>query len=172
MYYFNQRKNGKVNQLSQSSYWFFNHFINKLFLTFHLYNLFYINNYSFSTIMEKSYEIILPSFLRRALKAYTLKTAIRSIGCNLKRKGRSRHWILTANFEQLGQLIEFICVSEEPSWQWLVKLINKNKKRLTHDELMIIAKQQPSITVNQLMARTDCTIAEARLAIDQLEGFS
>lgn len=122
--------------------------------------------------MQKSYEIILPSFLRRALKAYALKTAVRSIGCTLKRKGRSRNWILTANFEQLEQVIEFIYVSEEPSWQWLAKLINTHKKILTHDELVVIATKQPNITVTQLMTKTDCTIAEARLVIDQLEGFS
>jgi hypothetical protein len=122
--------------------------------------------------VPKLYEIILPSFLRRVLKAYAIKAAIRSTGCTLQRKGRSRHWILTASFEQLEQIIELIHVSEEPSWHWLAKHISNHKQTLTHDELINIANKTPGITVNQLMARTDCTIAEARLVIDELEGFS
>ena len=43
------------------------------------------------------------------------------------------------------------------------------RQSLSHDELLRIAKIKPDITVNQLMARTDCTIAEARKVIDELE---
>jgi len=122
-------------------------------------------------MVSKSYEIILPSLLRRVMKAYAIKAEIRAIGCTLQRKGRSRNWILTANFEQLETVIKFISSSEEPSWQWLVKHLSEHKKSLSHTELVFIAKKQSGISVNQLMARTDCTIAEARLVIDELEGF-
>lgn len=122
--------------------------------------------------MQKSYDILLPSFLRRVLKADVIKAEIRTIGATLQRKGRSRHWILTASFEQIEQIIGFIHTSEEASWQWLVKHINSYKKVLTHDELIQIAKKQSNITINQLMEKTDCTIIEARIVIDELEDLN
>ena len=58
---------------------------------------------------------------------------------------------------------------EEPSWQWLVSYLINQRQALSHEELIRIAKLKPDITINQLMARTDCTIAEARQVIDELE---
>jgi hypothetical protein len=121
--------------------------------------------------VPKLFEVILPSFLRRVLKSYALKAEIRAIGCDLSRKGRSRNWILTANFEQLEQVIQFVLKSEEPSWQWVAKHLSNKKSDLSHHELIFIAKKHSGISINQLMAKTDCTIAEARLVIDELEGF-
>lgn len=105
------------------------------------------------------------------MKAYALKAEIRKLGCTLQRKGRSRHWILSATFEQLEQVVEFVSTSEEPTWQWVAKYISEQKKNLSHHELFNIAKKQSGISINQLMARTDCTIAEARLVIDELEDL-
>ena len=122
-------------------------------------------------VVPKLFEITLPSFLRRVLKAYALKAEIRAIGCSLARKGRSRNWILSANFEQLEQVVAFVHESEEPSWQWVAKYISEQKKNLSHHELVNIATKQPGISINQLMAKTDCTIAEARLVIDELEDL-
>lgn len=121
--------------------------------------------------MQKLFEINLPSFLRRVMKAYALKAEIRAAGCTLQRKGRSRHWTLSATFEQLESIIEVIEASEEPTWQWVAKHLSEQKKDLSHAELLTIARKQPGISLNQLMARTDCTIAEARLVIDELEEF-
>lgn len=121
--------------------------------------------------VQKLFEITLPSFLRRVMKAYALKSKIRIIGCTLQRKGRSRNWVLSATFEQLEQVVGAIVASEEASWQWVAKYISEQKNNLSHHELLNIAKKQPGISINQLMARTDCTIAEARLVIDELEGF-
>jgi len=113
--------------------------------------------------------INLPSLLRKVIKAYALKAGIRGCGCELYRIGRSRNWQLKASFEQLEQVITFIQLSEEPSWQWLVSYLMKQRQTLSFEELLRIAKIKPDITVNQLMARTDCTIAEARKVIDELE---
>lgn len=113
--------------------------------------------------------ITLPSFLRRVLKAYALKTLIREQGCELNRIGRSRNWQLKATFEQLEQVINLIEQSEEVSWQWLATHLSKQRKNLGFDMLISIAKKKPSITVSELMQRTDCTIAEARTVIDTLE---
>jgi len=113
--------------------------------------------------------INLPSLLRKVIKAYALKAGIRDCGCELYRIGRSRNWQLKATFEQLEKIIEFILISEEPSWQWLASYLASQRQTLSHDELIRIAKIKPDITVNQLMARTDCTIAQARKVIDDLE---
>jgi hypothetical protein len=107
--------------------------------------------------------------LRKVIKAYALKAGIRACGCELYRIGRSRNWQLKASFEQLEAVVTFIQGSEEPSWQWLVSYLMSQRQALSHDELMRIAQLKSPLTVNQLMARTDCTIAEARKVIDELE---
>ena len=113
--------------------------------------------------------IILPSFLRRAMKAYALKSLIRAQGCELQRIGRSRNWKLIANKQQLFTIINEVETSNEDSWQWLAQFLRKQQESFTFEELVTIAKQNSRITVNQLMARTDCTIAQARKVIDELE---
>mgnify|MGYP003637359531 FL=1 len=113
--------------------------------------------------------ITLPSFLRRVLKAYALKSLIRAQGCELNRIGRSRNWQLKATFEQLEQTVYLIEQSEEVSWQWVAVHISKQRKNLGLDMLLAIAQKKPGITISELMQRTDCTIAEARKVIDILE---
>ena len=113
--------------------------------------------------------ITLPSFLRRVLKAYALKSLIRAQGCELNRIGRSRNWQLKATFEQLEEITSLIEQSEESSWQWVAVHISKQSKNLGFDMLLTIAKKNSGITVSELMQRTDCTIAEARRVIDVLE---
>jgi len=121
--------------------------------------------------VQKLFKITLSSFLRRVLKAYALKAEIRAIGCSFQRKGRSRHWVLSATFEQLEQVVVFIHSSNERSWQWVANYIIEQKKNFTHQELLTIARKHKNISINQLMAKTDCTIAAARLVIDELEEF-
>ena len=121
--------------------------------------------------MDKTVIISLPSFLRRALKAHELKAYIKQQGCELNRIGRSRNWQLKANFEQLQNIIAFVELANEPSWLWLAKLLRNEYKHLTHDELIKIASTLSDITISALIARTDCTIAQARTIIDELEGL-
>lgn len=113
--------------------------------------------------------ITLPSFLRRVFKAYALKAAIRETGANLHRIGRSRHWQLKASFEHIEAIVELVESADEDSWLWVAKLLRQQHQHLTHDMLLNIAKKNVDITVNQLMAKTDCTIAQARKVIDELE---
>ncbi len=113
--------------------------------------------------------IALPSFLRRVLKSSALKTLILEQSCELNRIGRSRNWQLKASFEQLEATISAIEANEEPSWQWLVAHLSKQRKNLDFDSLISIAEKKPGITVSELMLRTDCTIAEARKVIDTIE---
>lgn len=121
--------------------------------------------------MDKIVTISLPSFLRRTMKAYELKAHIRQQGCELNRIGRSRNWQLKANFDQLQCIIAFVDLSNETSWLWLAKLLRNEYKHLTHDELIKIASTLTDVTISALIARTDCTIVQARAIIDELEGF-
>jgi hypothetical protein len=105
------------------------------------------------------------------MKAYALKAQIRTIGGELYRIGRSRNWQLKANFKQLELIITAIENSGEPSWQWLAKHLHNQKKNLSHDDLLRIAKLNIGITVNQLVAKTDCTTSQARRVLDELEEF-
>lgn len=113
--------------------------------------------------------IILPSFLRKSLKAYALKALIRDHGCTLNRIGRSRNWQLTGTTEQLEQIVHDIAHSNEESWQWLVKKLSSHVEYTTHESLLALAKRNPNITVNELMTKSNCTLAQARLVIDELE---
>tara|TARA_R110001583_G_scaffold2296_15_gene16987 strand:- start:8115 stop:8483 length:369 start_codon:yes stop_codon:yes gene_type:complete len=119
--------------------------------------------------VEKVNSITLNAFLRRTMKAYALKAHIRQQGCELKRIGRSRHWLLKANFDQLQAIIAFIELSGEPSWRWLTKLLRNEYQHLNHDELLRIASTIEKVTISALIARSDCTIAQARQVIDELE---
>lgn len=121
--------------------------------------------------MDKENSITLPSFLRRTLKAYALKAHIRHQGCELKRIGRSRNWLLKANFEQLQSIITFIETSDEPSWLWLAKHLKNQYKDLSHEELLRIATSIKNVTISALIARSDCTLAQARQIIDEIEGL-
>ena len=119
--------------------------------------------------MSKLITITLPSFLRRVLKAYALKAQIRQLGCQLNRIGRSRNWQLVASTKQINDVILLIESANEDSWLWLAKYLRDQHKQLSYDAILAIAKHQPSISVNELMAKTDCTIEQARRVIDELE---
>lgn len=117
----------------------------------------------------KSTTIVLPSFLRRILRAYALKSEIRRIGCELHRIGRSRNWRMVGTTEQFYLVIEYIETANEDSWLWLAKKLRQESEKLSHEHLIFIAKKNSGITINELMAKTDCTVAEARRVIDELE---
>ena len=121
--------------------------------------------------MEVINTIKLPSFLRRTMKAYALKAHIRQLGCDLSRIGRSRNWQLKANFGQLQGIIEFIEQEHEESWIWLAKLLKKEYQYLSHENLLALATRMENVTVTALISQTDCTLAQARKVLDELEGL-
>lgn len=121
--------------------------------------------------MDPINTITLPSFLRRTMKAYVLKAHIRQVGCELRRIGRSRNWLLKANTAQLQLIVKFIEDQQEASWLWLAKLLQKEYQHLSYENLLALAKRQNNITVASLMAMTDCTLAQARKVLDELEGL-
>jgi len=121
--------------------------------------------------MDTTNTINLPSFLRRTSKSYALKTYIRQLDCDLSRIGRSRNWQLKANLTQIQSIVEFIEQQQEESWMWLAKLLKKEYQHLSYENLLALACCMSNITIAGLMARTDCTLAQARKVLDALEGL-
>ena len=102
----------------------------------------------------------------RTVETFALKALIRDTGAVLTRKGRSSNWVLFADKEQMRQIVTDIEHTEQKSWQWLAKLIREKHSQYSYEELLNLVKRNPSITVNQLVAMTDCTLADARKVID------
>ena len=121
--------------------------------------------------MEVILTINLPAFVRRTIKAYALKAHIRQLGCDLSRIGRSRNWQLKANFSQIQALVKLIEQEQEESWLWLGKLLKREYQHLNHDNLLALAIRLDNLTVTALMALTDCTLAQARKVLDELEDL-
>lgn len=121
--------------------------------------------------MEVTHTINLPAFVRRTMKAYVLKAHIRQLGCDLSRIGRSRNWQLKANFSQIQALVILIEQEQEESWLWLGKLLKREYQQSSHEQLLALATRLDNVTVTALMAQTDCTLAQARKVLDEVEGL-
>ena len=119
--------------------------------------------------MTELVHIVLNAFVRKSINSNELKAHIRSTGAKLTRKGRSRNWQLQASNEQILQIVRLIYQSGEDSWFWLAKKLNETRPQLNHVELLQIARQKSTITVTELILLTDCSIAEARKVLDDLE---
>ncbi|MCF6455870.1 ribosome recycling factor family protein [Pseudoalteromonas sp. MMG024] len=113
-------------------------------------------------------EIQLNSFVRRIARANELKTLIKASGANLTRKGRSRNWQLQGEWHQFALIIELAETQNEPSWLWVITQLKSVKPKPSASELIEIVRQNPTITLTQLMAKTDCTLIEGRQALDSL----
>lgn len=114
-------------------------------------------------------DIQLNSFVRRINQANQLKTLIKSTGATITRKGRSRNWLLQGDWPQLKSIIEQAQLIDEPSWQWVIKTLQSYQPKPQMAELVDIIKNNPSITLQQLISQTDCTLVEARKAFDVVE---
>lgn len=111
--------------------------------------------------------IRLNSFVHRVPDKALLITQAAKCGCQLKRIRRSRNWQLSGEEAQLKVLIALLI---DEAHQWIVKEIDK---ALPKPEICLasLIEKTPSVTVNQLVAQTGCTMSDARQAIDQYEGF-
>ena len=114
-------------------------------------------------------QVTLNSFVRKTQNSDVLKIQLRSTGAQLTRNGRSRNWMLKANHQQILDIIQLVNLSGEDSWLWLVKKLSEHKRQLSHEELLKLARQNPKITVTELMSVSDCKLVEARKVLDQLE---
>lgn len=120
-------------------------------------------------LSEKQLHIILPALVRRTMQAFALKAKIRESGAELIRIGRSRNWQLKASREQLEIIIYDIESSEQETWHWIAEKLRTYLAYNTFESLVALAKRKSGITVAELMAKSNCTTAEARKVIDAIE---
>lgn len=71
--------------------------------------------------------------------------------------------------EQAISLRKVIEASGEESWQWIEKSLTAHVPALSVTQINAIALKHWPVTVTQLIALTNCTIAEARAVIDGIE---
>ena len=119
--------------------------------------------------MATPVNIILNGFVKRTMNTEILKQGIRSTGATLSRKGRSRNWLLQADYDQIREITTLVYQTDESSWLWLAKKINDEKPQLIPSELRIIIKRNPTMSVSQLVSLTDCSLSEVRKALDEVE---
>lgn len=87
--------------------------------------------------------------------------------CSVKRIRRSKNWQLTGTQAQLTELSDIL---QKDKTAWIADAIDKALPTPSFN-LALIIKSTPTITVNQLMAKTGCSLVEARSAIDTAENF-
>jgi hypothetical protein len=111
--------------------------------------------------------ITLNSFVHRVPDKSVVLALAAQHGCQLKRIRRSRHWSLSGEEKQLRSLMAHF---DDEAHQWIVKAITLVLPKPTVS-LAELLEKAPSMTVNQLVVAADCSLTEARQAIDEHEGF-
>ncbi|KGY12554.1 hypothetical protein NM22_10285 [Vibrio tubiashii] len=107
----------------------------------------------------------LNSFVHRVPdKSIVLSLAIEN-GCQLKRIRRSRNWQLIGEEQQLRA---FMTRLDLDAHRWIVDAIDKALPKPIIN-LADLLTQTPNMTLNQLVAKSGCSLKEARQAIDEFE---
>ncbi|GAB3522855.1 ribosome recycling factor family protein [Photobacterium alginatilyticum] len=114
----------------------------------------------------------LPSLIHR-IGGENVKKAKRialDYGCELKRIRRSRNWQLAGEQCALRKFSDGLSTSEPEAMQFLIRKIDERLVALNEnsesreEQLKELVFKNPNITLAELMAMTNCSIAEARLA--------
>lgn len=93
-----------------------------------------------------------------------------ALQCELKRIRRSRNWQLTGTVSNLTDLSSELSQSNNNGLHWLVNKVNQAINHYSHqyfpplERLTELIHSRPDITLAELMALTDCSLAEARTA--------
>ena len=116
---------------------------------------------------SKILSITLNNFIHRIDCKATMVEIATQHCCRLKRIRRSKNWLLIG---KQSQLIEISDKLRQKKTLWIAEAIDKTLPKPTFN-LALIIKSNPTMTVNQLIAETGCTLIEARSAIDCAEGF-
>ncbi len=118
--------------------------------------------------------IAFPSFIRRVggETAKALKAIASQQKCELKRIRRSRNWQLSGKVEDLDlfaqQLKGHTLIQDYPFFiERVVEGIRPHLQESLPIRLSQLISNYPAITLAELMEKTGCTIAQARLARDE-----
>lgn len=116
---------------------------------------------------DEIFAIQLNNCIRRIDDKSNLMRLVNEHGCSLKRIRRSSHWLLQGKLQQLLTLKEALPLTQP---LWIVAAIEKSLPKASFN-LAKLLKMDPALTANELMAKTGCSVSEARAAIDKAEGF-
>ncbi|MGF1709412.1 ribosome recycling factor family protein [Vibrio kagoshimensis] len=114
------------------------------------------------------FSVPLNSFVHRVHDKAQVLDYVSRESCSLKRVRRSRHWLLTGSEEQLRKLQSTL--SDEHDL-WIKDAIDKSLPTpiVCLEGLLV---DTPNLTLKQLVSLSGCSMAEARLAMDEFEGLS
>lgn len=116
--------------------------------------------------------ISLPSLIHRigGEQAKRAKAVAMEIGCELKRVRRSRNWQVSGEALDLKRFQEHIKAEESEELRFLINKLevgltaHQDKLEPLEAKLVRLVLQSPNVTLAELMAETNCTIAQARAA--------
>lgn len=111
--------------------------------------------------------VILNSFVHRVPDKSHVLALAHQTGCQLKRIRRSRNWLLSGQEDQLRLLSGLL---NQAPHLWIVKAIDTALPQPVVNLQALIA-ETPTLTVNQLVKQTGCSLSEARQALDEFEDF-
>ncbi|WP_104401506.1 ribosome recycling factor family protein [Vibrio penaeicida] len=116
--------------------------------------------------------IPLPSLIHRigGENAKQVKSIALQYQAELKRIRRSRNWQVIAKFEDLRAFSAALIEIDHEAYQFIIKKIDERVEALRElhlplsDQLSALILANPNITLNELMEKTNCTLAQARTA--------
>ncbi len=101
-----------------------------------------------------------------------LKQTAAQFQCELKRVRRSRNWQLSGKVETLDEFAQQVkgqqVVQDSPFFiEKVLAGIRPHQQQSMPDRLAQLITDNPAITLAEMMEKTGCTIAQARLARDK-----
>ncbi len=116
--------------------------------------------------------ISLPSLIHRigGEHAKRAKLLAAEKGCELKRIRRSRNWQVSGEALDLQRFLQFLKANESETLGFVINKMevglsaHQDKLEPLEAKLVRLVLQNPNITLAELMAETNCTIAQARVA--------
>ncbi len=116
--------------------------------------------------------ISLPSLIHRigGEQAKRAKAMAAEKGCELKRIRRSRNWQVCGEAMDLKRFLDCIQAEQSEGLQFIINKLgvglaaHQDKLEPLEMKLVRLVLQNPNVTLAELMAETNCTIAQARTA--------
>ncbi len=116
--------------------------------------------------------ILLPSLIHRigGEHAKRAKLLAAERGCELKRIRRSRNWQVSGEALDLQIFLQHIKANESETLGFVINkmegalAVHQDKLEPLEVKLVRLVRQNPNVTLAELMAETNCNIAQARAA--------
>ncbi|MBB1321531.1 ribosome recycling factor family protein [Shewanella sp. SR43-8] len=122
--------------------------------------------------MTEDITIQLPSLIRRigGEKAKQAREIALQYQCDVKRVRRSRNWAITGEAISIQSFIERLKTDNDAGFGYLIQKIatallgHADKLEPLDIKLRRLIRENPNLTLGELIQLTQCTLAEARVA--------